>query len=670
MPYSATDCWAWRSIPVQRDYHAHEGGSLQFGPDGNLYIATGDNTSPFFPDTRAPVDERPGKRAFDARRTSANTNDLRGKILRITPERDGTYNIPDGNLFPKETPNTRPEIYVMGARNPFRMAVDQETGYLYWGNVGGVDEVHQVREAGFYGCWPYFYGNHQVYDHVKKYLDDIPDPDNPVNRSPNNTGLRELPWCRPAFMWYSDERFELLGGRDDGKNIMAGPVYYSGRYPDAPGKLPEYYDGRLFIYDWVRDWIRVVEMDEDHRYHGMETFMDSTEFSSPMDMEFGPDGALYLLEYGSQGYAQNPDARLSRIEYASGNRRPVARISAGETRGAAPFEVRLSAENSHDPDEGDRLSYAWRVEGGARESTGLETRFRFTEPGRYRVELTVTDSEGETASDQVELLVGNEPPEVEIALEGNRDFYWDNANYHYEVTVYDREDGAIGGGIDPSEVKVLFNYRPATGRAGGGEQQVPRGKSLMSQSDCSACHAVDQQSIGPSFRQIANRYAGRDQVVDTLAAAIITGSSGKWEQSTQPMPPHPQLEKQEAEQMAEYILSLSKEKAGISGLPVSGTLQFDEHREQTGGSYRLTASYTDRGASGIRGLETSEEILFRPPRLQAENYDRGHSVKTRNKFVDGIRHDSYILFEDVDLTEVRYVSYSVASNTVGGAVEM
>ena len=63
----------------------------------------------------------------DARRTSLNTNDLRGKILRIKVAADGSYTSLPGNLFPEseDTDNkTRPEIYAMGFRNPFRIQVD------------------------------------------------------------------------------------------------------------------------------------------------------------------------------------------------------------------------------------------------------------------------------------------------------------------------------------------------------------------------------------------------------------------------------------------------------------------------------------------------------------------------------------------------------------------
>src|SRR5690606_15578897 len=113
---------------------------------------------------------------WDAQKGSANTNDLRGGIIRIHPEPDGTYTIPEGNLFPPGTEKTRPEIYVMGTRNAYRISVDKKTGFVYWGDVGpdankdsvghgpmGHDEVNQARKPGFFG-WPLFIGNNKPYN--------------------------------------------------------------------------------------------------------------------------------------------------------------------------------------------------------------------------------------------------------------------------------------------------------------------------------------------------------------------------------------------------------------------------------------------------------------------------------------------------------------------------
>jgi len=64
------------------------------------------------------------------------TNRDTGAVARARTNADGSYTIPQGNLFPPGTAKTRPEIYTMGHRNPYRISIDSHTGFLYWGDVG------------------------------------------------------------------------------------------------------------------------------------------------------------------------------------------------------------------------------------------------------------------------------------------------------------------------------------------------------------------------------------------------------------------------------------------------------------------------------------------------------------------------------------------------------
>ncbi|MCP0621793.1 PQQ-dependent sugar dehydrogenase, partial [Salmonella enterica subsp. enterica serovar Kentucky] len=125
----------------------HVAGDVDWDADGNLYLATGDNTGAGAGNANgyAPINDSAGQNpANDTRRGAGNPNDLRGKILRIKVQADGSYTIPPGNLFAPGTMGTRPEVYVMGLRNPFRMNVDRKTGTLVWGDYGpdaGRDDV-------------------------------------------------------------------------------------------------------------------------------------------------------------------------------------------------------------------------------------------------------------------------------------------------------------------------------------------------------------------------------------------------------------------------------------------------------------------------------------------------------------------------------------------------
>ncbi len=324
----------------QREICCHTGGSLAFGPNRLLYVSTGDNSTPF--DEKgvvyashgfSPTDDRPGHEPYDARRTSANTNDLRGKILRIRVLTNGRYDIPDGNLFPPGTPKTRPEIFVMGNRNPYRISVDQQSGYLYWGEVGpdatddtiatrgprGYDEINQARSAGNYG-WPLFVGDNYAYhrwDYATGTSGAPYDATAPRNESRNTTGLNALPPARGAFIWYpygDSHDFPQVG--KGGRTAMAGPVYRASmlarRHDTA---LPPYYDGKLIVYDWIRNWLKAVTLTPAGDYEAMEPFASKDMFSAPIDVEVGPDGRVYVLEYGKTWFAKNTDAGLSRIEY-------------------------------------------------------------------------------------------------------------------------------------------------------------------------------------------------------------------------------------------------------------------------------------------------------------------------------------------------------------------
>ena len=99
------------------------------------------------------------------------------------------------------------------------------------------------------------------------------------NDSRYNTGAKILPPAQPAFFWYSyqnSSEFPLLGS--GGRTAMAGPTYYQDDYPKTEIKFPKYYDGKLFIYEWMRGWMMSVTLDEEGNYVRMERFLSEKKF--------------------------------------------------------------------------------------------------------------------------------------------------------------------------------------------------------------------------------------------------------------------------------------------------------------------------------------------------------------------------------------------------------
>lgn len=665
-------------VPIDLEVSAHTGGSLAWDKNKNLYISTGDNTVPFESDGYAPLDERPGRKIYDAQRSAGNPADLRGKILRIHPEADGTYTIPDGNLFQKGMQGTRPEIYVMGCRNPYRISVDTATSIVYWGEVGpdagrdsrhgprGYDEFNQAKKPGNFG-WPYFVGNSKAYndsDFATKEIGPLYDAaTGATNNSPNNTGMKGLPPPNNPMVWYpysrSDE-FPDLG--DGGRCAMGGPMYHFSPSLQSSTKLPAYYDKALFVYDWMRNWVFALRFDEANNYKRMEAFMPTNgDFRRPVDMEIGPDGAIYMLEYGSVYGIDNEDARLVRIDYNSGNRAPVAKIAAPDTVGQAPLTVKFNSKNSYDFDEEDQLSYQWSFGDGSATSTEASPTFSFTHNGIYKTVLTVTDKEGARSSDTVTIRVGNTLPLVAIQPTTNSTFFFPKSTaLDYNVAVSDKEDQPI----DKDKVLVTLNYIPkvAESQNVAGHQEVDEnynfGKNLVASSDCKACHQLNAKSVGPSFVAVAQKYGGSKTAVGYLANKIITGGGGVWGEHA--MSAHPQLSKDDAMEIVKYVLSVSDKKEEAR-LPQQGSVVLNQHLGNPGqGRYIFTASYTDKGGA-ITPLTSKATLFLRPSRVQAEQADKVYNMDRGDRMLGSIHNGSYFMLANIDLKDVTNLTYRYAS---------
>ncbi|MEI9945360.1 MAG: ThuA domain-containing protein [Chitinophagaceae bacterium] len=667
----------------QRQICCHTGGSIAFGPDGLLYLSAGDNSTPFDEPGQtfanrgfAPLNDAPGHMQYDARRSSGNTNDLRGKIMRIRVKDNGTYEIPDGNLFPKGTANTRPEIYVMGNRNPYRISIDQKNSFLYWGEVGpdanadsldtrgprGYDEVNQARKAGYFG-WPLFVGNnfpYHSYDYTTGTSGPLFDPQHPVNESRNNTGLKDLPAVSPAFIWYPylvSNDFPQLGA--GGRNAMAGPVYYTDLYPKET-RLPDYYNGKLIIYDWIRGWMKAVTMLPNGDFDKMEPFFESAKLNSCIDMEVGPDGRLYLLEYGSGWFSKNPDAGLFRIDYNAGNISPqVVNAVVDKTSDVLPFTVKASVE-ARDPDNG-KLSYVWSLgDGTTKETATPEIDYTFNKAGDYKISVEVKDGQGgSTKKDVADVYAGNAQPSVSIQLTGgNKSFYLPGTPFSYAVNV--KDDDAT---TDPANFFVSVDYKaPGFDQAAStmGHQEASAavsGRSLMLSFDCKTCHKEAEKSIGPSFTQVAQKYYKNPDVINYLSQKVINGSKGVWGEAV--MAAHPTVPVNDIQQIVSWIVSLANKDAIKKSLVPSGNYTPAADQKQPTNVLVLSASYTDKGTNNSKAL-TGHNILILPSNTRSftsSDQVSGFVPGTQNGIVFLRFPDStgWFAVDSIDLTGVRSV---------------
>ncbi|MEA3411030.1 MAG: PQQ-dependent sugar dehydrogenase [Pseudomonadota bacterium] len=304
----ASETIIWEDLdPAERC--CHFGGTVDFGPDGKLYLIIGDK-----------FDNAVGQ---DLTRSG-------GKIYRLN--KDGS--IPAGNPdFSAIEPNALPGIWAYGIRNPFRSMWDRQTNRLFIGEVGGNDQataaedVHLGRAGANYG-WPNCEGS-------------ACSPSKPSTPAPFDSF--DLPI-------YS---FQHQG---DGAAIVGGPVYRGSQFPGS-------YQGAYFFGDYARATIRYITFNGNGNVSGDFDFHDAaTKITS---LHQGPDGALYYTRFGN--------STLQRIRYiGSGNRPPViTQATASTESGPGPLPVTFTGVATDA--ENDSLAYHWVFGDGAEADGAIVT---------------------------------------------------------------------------------------------------------------------------------------------------------------------------------------------------------------------------------------------------------------------------------------------------------
>jgi cytochrome c len=409
-----------------------------------------------------------------------------------------------------------------------------------------------------------------------------------------------------------------------------------------------------------------------------------------MDMEFADNGDLYMLEYGSGWFTANDDARLIRIEYNGGNRKPQLQANANKMGGSVPLNLNLTAKGTTDAD-GDALTYSWKVtskNGFTKVINGPDANLTLAKTGVYKATLTVNDGKGSVASQSMDITAGNEAPVLSVDMPGgNKSFFTANKPFRYDINVRDKEDGTLGKGIDPEQVAVNIDYLAegydkiaiAQGhRSADASALYAGGKKLIEASDCKGCHSITKKSIGPAYMDVSKKYKDDKSAVERLTKKVISGGSGVWGETA--MSAHPQLSTADAAEMVKYILNVSSQGAVANALPVKGSYTAKIPAGDKGkGVYIVRAFYEDKGANGLPSLRSEQTYVLRNARMDAHGFDVYDNVNKMafggNNLAIPSKSGAYVAIKQADLngiTEFRVMATAPKPqlNALGGKVEL
>ena len=438
-----------------QQYWSHSIGDLAFGADGSLYMSAGDAASYSFTDygqrgdplnpcgdppagiggVQTPPTAEGGSLRVQDMQTTGDPLGLDGTVIRVDP--DTGRPIPD---LPGETDQSvlnEKRIVAYGFRNPYRIAVRPGTNEVWAGDVGWsrFEEIDRIMPGttGNFG-WPCVEGNGRPASWESLRLNLC-------------TNLYESGDGESPYFTY-DHAAKIDPGdpcATTNGSSLSGLEFYEPNSGSAA--FPTAYDRALFFADYARDCMWVMP----EGTNGLPDPSRASHFgvvAGPVDLEFGPDGALYYAALGD--YSTPGAGSIHRIAYESDNRAPVAGATAAPDHGVAPLTVQLDAGSSSDPDPGDQLTYAWDLDGDDEfdDSTAVDPVQIYEEEGSYRPRVRVTDQLGSSSTAEVRVSVGSPPvPVIESPAVG--DAFAGNETFHFSGSATDAKDGSIpAGGLD------------------------------------------------------------------------------------------------------------------------------------------------------------------------------------------------------------------------------
>ncbi|WP_412539821.1 PQQ-dependent sugar dehydrogenase [Longispora sp. K20-0274] len=397
-----------------QQFFTHSVGSVEFGPDGALYVSGGDGASPTWADYGQagypavnPCDDPPGGvggvqtaptaeggalRSQSVRAVDRTHTPLGGTIIRIDPNTAQPLN--DNPWYASGQDANTKRIVAYGLRNPYRLTFRPGTSEIWVGDVGWRtwEEINRVVNPKAavpqnFG-WPCYEGDNGGLHKTSGYGSAGLNLCTSLYNTPNST-------TRPYFAYnHADAVVPGDNCAIDGSS-PTGLAFY----PAGTGNYPSRYNGALFFADYARSCIWAMMPGAGGLPDPTKVELFDGGAATPTDLTVGPGGDLY--------YADISGGTVRRVRYFSGNQPPTASSTANPTSGPAPLAVQFNGTGSSDPDAGDTLSYAWDfTNDGTVDATTASPSYTYTGTGSFTAKLTVTDSGGASNSTTVPISVG------------------------------------------------------------------------------------------------------------------------------------------------------------------------------------------------------------------------------------------------------------------------
>jgi cytochrome c len=354
----------------------HCGGPMTFDSYGDLWVTVGNNSK----DVNGSGSQiSTTDSSSSAEWGSSNTHSLRGGVFRIHPDNSAKgYSIPKGNFGEyfadqfttqgksasliaqyKDTTKVSPEVYIKGTRSNYSIAVHPTKRWLAWGEVNynsGDDEFNLVTHPAFTG-FPYYHSNNKAVPGSSASQSATA----PMNNSPFNSGVKELPAVTPPVLWYGNS----ITATTVKLNVaIGGPIYVYDRNLKSSTKFPPHFHNNWLIFSEGSSEMDFVPLDSTSvTVKGTPTKVNGgifPTFRNPINAKYGPEGSLYVMNYSGSNYStDNPG--IVKIDYKGTCKLSAVGTSTRDNN--RKFNIAVSANGLTVRESGDHVFNLYDISG-------------------------------------------------------------------------------------------------------------------------------------------------------------------------------------------------------------------------------------------------------------------------------------------------------------------